>query len=182
MVAFSGLAGATCVAVRTTAATLPTARTVPPSADAMSPNVIRSAASPSPGRATISASAPAMRVDSLGAGLGIQISSAIRRVFAGSRITWPISSAVSPSTSEEWDFVKMAKRLFDNPSTRYISHSGRVLSSGRDLSRATRSCNWASDPGFGSADRRTWYSMSKSWSSTHTGRDSPSATSRTFCR
>ena len=35
----------------------------------------------------------------------------------------------------------MATRFLDRPSTRYISHSGRDLSSGREPSRATSSCN-----------------------------------------
>ena len=42
------------------------------------------------------------------------------------------------------------------PSIRYISHSGRDLSSGREPSRAMSSCSCASLPGDGSADRRMW--------------------------
>ena len=50
----------------------------------------------------------------------------------------------------------MAIRFRLNPSMMYISHSGREVSIGRDPIRAIRSCNWASLPGDGSADRRTW--------------------------
>lgn len=46
--------------------------------------------------------------------------------------------------------------VFSRPSTRYISHRGRDLSSGRAANRAINSCSCSSLPGDGSADRRTW--------------------------
>ena len=67
-----------------------------------------------------------------------------------------MSIALIPSTIAWWVLVSTAVRPCASPSTRYISHSGREWSSGRDISRPTSSVSWSSVPGRGSAERRTW--------------------------
>ncbi len=67
-----------------------------------------------------------------------------------------MSTALTPSTMAWWVFVRIANRPFSSPSTRYISHSGRLRSSGRLMIRPTSSRSCASVPGFGRAERRTW--------------------------
>ena len=71
-------------------------------------------------------------------------------------MTWPMSIALMPSTIAWWVLVSTAVRPRARPSTRYISHSGRAWSSGRDISRATSSVSCSSEPGLGRAERRTW--------------------------
>ena len=66
-----------------------------------------------------------------------------------------MSTALMPSTIAWWVFWITAKRPPASPSTRYISHSGRLRSSARDCTRATSSRNCSSEPGRGSAERRT---------------------------
>ena len=61
-----------------------------------------------------------------------------------------------PSTIAWWVLVTTAVRPLARPSTRYISHSGRVWSSGRDISRADQLGQLVVRAGRGSAERRTW--------------------------
>ena len=118
-----------------------------------------------------------------GSGRGFHTSGVSSGISAcESSITWAISMAPVPSTRTWWLLVTTAKSPFSKPSMRYISHKGRDRSSGRAMSRATNSSNWSRVPGFGSAERRTWYATSNVASSTHTGRDSPNGTSRIRCR
>ena len=75
-------------------------------------------------------------------------------------------------TMQWWVFVSSAIAPSSRPSIRYISQSGRFGSSGRDSTRPTRSCGCSAPPGCGRPARRMWKLMSKSASSTHTGRAS----------
>ena len=117
----------------------------------------RSASTAAPGLRSTSVTALASRSTSLGSLRGVQSTDA-----AGcgsgvtSRITWPMSMAPAPSTIAWWVLVRIANRPPERPSTRYISQSGRLRSSGRAMMRPTRSRSCASVPGRGSAERRTW--------------------------
>ena len=161
----------------------PTPRSSRPAVDATSPVAWRTVSTSSAGRATASATACVTSWASAGSGRGSQIcAGGVSGSGVGSSSTCPMSIVVTPSTIAWWVLVITANRPSARPSTRYISHSGRSGSSGRDISRATSSVSWASVPGRGSAERRTWNAMSKSPSSTQTGRARSPGTRRTFCR
>ena len=59
----------------------------------------------------------------------------------------------------------------------YASHSGRLMSIGREWSRAIWMQSWRQSPGLGSAMWRMWNSTSKCGSSTQYGRSRPNGTS-----
>ena len=86
-----------------------------------------------------------------------------------------ISAPPFASIAAWWILVRIAKlsggrsRKVSSPSTRYSSHSGRDMSSGRAWMREAWMQNWRQSPGFGSATWRTWYSRSKRSSSIQYG-------------
>ncbi len=92
------------------------------------------------------------------------------------------STPEMPSTSEWWVFEISAKRSPSSPSTSQFSHSGLSRSSGWEAIRAASRNSCSSLPGAGSAVWRTWYSMLKSGSSTHSGRPVSSGGVASFCR
>ena len=145
--------------------------------------VSRTASTAAAGRVVSSVNACDSSSTSVGSRRGRQLSPGTVAVSSvGSSITCAMSTAERPSTSAWWLLLTMAKFPSARPSTRYISHSGRLRSSGRLISRATSSFSCSREPGFGSADRRTWYVTSKRSSSTQTGRATPKGTSRTRWR
>ena len=75
----------------------------------------------------------------------------------------------SPSVIVWCIFSIRAARPPSRPSTITNCHSGRVRSNGSAVISVARSSSWRSVPGLGSAMRRTWWSRSKSGSSTQTG-------------
>ena len=75
----------------------------------------------------------------------------------------------TPSTVEWCILATRAMRPPSTPSTTQISHIGLLRSSCWPAMSPARSPSSRSPPGRGTAARRTWYSMSKSASSTHTG-------------
>ena len=114
---------------------------------------------------------------SRGGGAGLKSSSAVAR-----------STPEIPSTSA-WCVLKIiAKRSVSDPlagsipSTSQNSHNGLVRSSGCDAMRAAISSSCGSLPGAGSAEWRTWYSMLKLVSSTHSGRPVPPGGVASFWR
>ncbi len=88
----------------------------------------------------------------------------------------------TPSTRQWWTLEMIAQRSSPRPSTIQISQSGLARSSCWDMTRPTSRRSSASPPGRGSAVWRTWYSMLKCGSSTHTGRPSDSGTGAIFWR
>ncbi len=119
--------------------------------------VSRTASTAAAGRVVSSVKACDSSSTSVGSRRGRQLSSGAGAVSSvRSSITWAMSTADSPSTSDWWLLLTMAKLPSASPSTRYISHSGRLRSSGRLMRRATSSLSCSREPGLGSADRRTW--------------------------
>ena len=55
-----------------------------------------------------------------------------------------------------WTLLTMAQRSPSIPSTNQSSQSGRLRSSGWDMSLPVRRLSWRSSPGRGSAEWRTW--------------------------
>ena len=96
-----------------------------------------------------------------GAGM-LRRSGSVESTLASSRI------AETPSTSAWWVLVYIATRPSRSPSTTCASHSGRSQASRWLCSRDERSRSSRTRPGRGSALCRTWCSMSKCSSSTHT--------------
>ena len=180
---FSGVPGAGRLAVRAIESRPAAAPTTLPAVATASPVASRAVSSSIPGRPTASPTASSTSCTLPGSGRGIHSCSATCRGWADtSSMTCPMSNALMPSTIAWWVLVSTAVRPLARPSTRYISQSGRVWSSGRDISRPTSSVSCASEPGLGNAERRTWYATSKSGSSTQTGRARLPGTWRTFCR
>ena len=97
-------------------------------------------------------------------------------------ITPRTSVPETPSTMAWWVFERTAQLPSSSPSTTQISQRGLDLSSGWDITRPTNFRSSASPPGEGRAVWRTWYSILKWGSSTHTGRPSSSGTWRTTHR
>ena len=80
-----------------------------------------------------------------------------------------ICTPPSPSVIVWCIFCTSADLPPRRPSTTTNCHSGRVRSNGSSVSSVARSSSWRSVPGLGRAMWRTWWSMSKSGSSTHIG-------------
>ena len=153
----SGLTGAGRTAVRTAENRPPATPATLVTVSAASRTASRAASTALPGRETFSLNASYISRHDDGSLRATQTSSGVERPEAvSSSTTWPMSIDATPSTIAWWVLVTSATRPPDRPSTRYISHSGRVWSSGRDMSRATRSHSARSVPGGGSAERRTW--------------------------
>ncbi|SKY04640.1 Uncharacterised protein [Mycobacteroides abscessus subsp. abscessus] len=180
--AFSRLDGAESVSCCTRR---PARRTVPTTTDLASPS---SPLPPmtesinSPGRANASASALTANEAVPGGGPGIQTSTGNGATSGSSSQMSSLISAPPPSIRHRCDLVRIANPPSSSPSIRYISHSGRLRSRGRDITRDTRSSRSAIVPGDGKPDRRMWKLMSKSGSSAQTGRARPRVTSRTTFR
>ena len=103
-----------------------------------------------PGSCSCSWTASARSAADDGSRRGTQSSGIRSRVTVSvSRMTWPMSIVEMPSTSVWWDFTRIANRPPSSPSMRYISHSGRVRSSGRAMIRATSSSSCSIEPGRG---------------------------------
>ncbi len=95
---------------------------------------------PWPGRRSASSTASTTSPTADGSRRGAHSSGIRSRGTASlSRITWPRSRVEMPSTRIWWDLDRIANRPSSRPSIRYISHSGRLRSSGRAMIRATRS-------------------------------------------
>ena len=97
-------------------------------------------------------------------------------------ITAKTSVPETPSTKAWWVLERTAQLPSSSPSTTQISQRGLDRSSGCDMTRPTSFRSSASPPGEGRAVCRTWYSMLKCGSSTHTGRPSSNGTLRTTHR
>ena len=88
-----------------------------------------------------------------------------------SRYCNDISTPPSPSVIVWCIFDTSADLPPRNPSTTTNCHSGRVRSNGSTVISVARSSSWRIVPGLGRAMWRTWWSMSNSGSSTHSGAD-----------
>ena len=153
----SGLVGAGRTAVRTADSSPPATPATCATVSVASRTAARAASTALPGRATASPTASRTSFHGGGSGRAVQVSTGSSRPSGvSSRTTWPMSIDAIPSTMAWWVLAMIATRPPERPSTRYISHSGRVWSRGRDIRRATSSLSARSVPGAGSAERRTW--------------------------
>ena len=92
------------------------------------------------------------------------------------------STPDTPSTSAWWVLEMSAKRFCSSPWTSHNSHSGFARSSRCECVRAASARSCSSDPGWGSAVWRTWYSRLKLGSSIQIGRPVSSGGTASLCR
>ncbi len=95
---------------------------------------------------------------SVGMRSGFQVSGSVTGVGSGWRSSrFTVSSAPDTPSMAAWCvLVTMAIMPCSRPSTTYISHSGRLRSSGRPMASSANSASSRSPPGAGRAARRMW--------------------------
>ena len=92
------------------------------------------------------------------------------------------ASPPMPSARMWWKMTTRAQPPSASPSTSVADHSGRWAGSGHVTSAAAVARSAVSSPGARLATAFTWWAMSKSGSSTHTGLPQPHGVGTNCCR